>query len=115
MEGLVECPEPGGSPGKQECSKTRRPLWEEKVRAEKLGMPEGLGDPGGIPTWQEKSRTVASPIQLCSEYMLGVPWALWKQNTAASPSTVRTNAPKARLPCSTFQGSLGPLQVLGMR
>lgn len=81
----------------------------------KLRMSEGLGDAGGIPTWQEKSRTVPSPIQLCSEYMLGVPWELWKQNTAASPSTVRTNAPKAKLLCSTFQGSLGPLHVLGMR
>lgn len=78
-------------------------------------MPEGSGGSGGAPTWQEKSRTVASPIQLCSEYMLGVPWESWKRNTAASPSTVSTNAAKAKLPCSTFQGSLGPLQVLGTR
>lgn len=87
------------------------PTVGRKGEGGKFGMLEEWGDPGGIPTWQEKSRTVPSPIQLCSEYMLGVPWELWKQNTADSPSTVRMNAPKAKLPCSTFQGSLGPLHV----
>lgn len=58
---------------------------------------------------------VAKPSQLCSEYMLGVPWSLWKRKTATKPSTAKVKAARARELCSTFQGSLGPLQDAGRR
>ncbi|XP_053838678.1 melanophilin isoform X3 [Vidua macroura] len=38
-----------------------------------------------------------------------------ERKTAGSPSTVRTNAPTAELPCRTSQGSLVSLQALGMQ
>lgn len=114
MDGLVEGAEPGGCVGQQESTEAGHPLWGREMRR---GGTRGrdVGVTGRALTWQEKSSMVASPSQLCSEYMLGVPLALWKLKTATSPSTARMKAVSASVLCSIFQDSLGPRQAGGRR